>query len=124
MRTLAIFRQNVGHLAFRRRRAVSLVTLGTAMATIITVGVLLAPSLQEWRPEPHHTGCDHVRHQIQQQADRYYLNNHKWPDRNLDVLAGEDYFGEPVIACPTSGVRFEMFGTVVACPIHETARTR
>jgi len=124
MRTLNSRHQGIGRLAFRRRRAASLVTVGTALATIIMLSVLTAPSLQPWRPKPYHTGCDHVRHQLQQQADTYYLDHQKWPDRNLDVLAGEDYLGEPVIACPTSGVRYQMFGTVVACPIHETARTQ
>lgn len=102
----------------------SAVTVVTTLAIIATIAVLAAPSLQEWSPEPNHSGCDHTRESIQKQADKYFLDNRRWPDRHLEVLATEAYWGRPIEACPTSGVRYQMFGTVVACPVHEAGRTR
>jgi competence protein ComGC len=102
----------------------SAVVVATTLAVVATIAVLAAPALQEWRPEPVHSGCDHMREMIQQQADAYFLDNRRWPDRHLESLAAESYWGGPVEACPTSGVRYQMYGTVVACPVHETSRTK
>jgi hypothetical protein len=65
-----------------------------------------------------------MRELIQQQADAYFLDNRRWPDQYLESLAADSYWGGPVEACPTSGVRYQMYGTVVACPVHETLRTK
>lgn len=106
------------------RRGASAVVVATTLAVVVTFAVLAAPSLQEYRPKPVHSGCDHTRELIQRLADAYFLDNRRWPDRNLEALAADAYWGEPVGACPTSGVRYQMYGTVVACPVHETSRTQ
>jgi competence protein ComGC len=107
-----------------KRRGTSAVAIATTLAVVATVAILTAPSLQEWRPVPVHSGCDHMRERIQQQADAYFLDNRRWPDRHLEALASDAYWGEPVGACPTSGLGYQMYGTVVACPVHETSRTQ
>jgi competence protein ComGC len=107
-----------------QRRGTSAVVVATTLAVLATIAVLAAPALQEWRPEPVHSGCDQMREMIQQQADAYFLDNRRWPDRHLESLAADSYWGGPVEACPTTGTRYQMYGTVVACPVHETERTK
>jgi competence protein ComGC len=104
------------------RRGTSAVVVVTTLAVLATIAVLAAPSLQEWRPGSLHSGCEHTRELIQQQADKFFLENRRWPDRHLESLAAENYWGHPVQECPTSGARYEMYGTVVACPVHEADR--
>ena len=123
-RTRILFRCILTNPSIQKRRGMSAVVVATTLAVVATIAVLAAPALQEWRPEPVHSGCDHMREMIQQQADAYFLDNRRWPDRHLESLAAESYWGGPVEACPTSGVRYQMYGTVVACPVHETSRTK
>lgn len=111
-------------MAAKKRGGTSAVVVATTLGVVATIAILAAPALQEWRPEAAHSGCDHMRTLIQEQADAYFLDQRAWPDRNLESLAAEAYWGGPVDACPTSGVRYQMYGTVVACPVHETERTR
>jgi len=120
---IRFYRKVANRFALNRRGA-SAVVVATTLAVVATIAILAAPSLQEWRPEPVHSGCDHMRGRIQQQADAYFLDNRRWPDRHLEALATDAYWGEPVGACPTSGLRYQMYGTVVACPAHETSRTQ
>ena len=107
-----------------RRRAASSLTVATALAVIATFGALAAPAIQDWRLIPVHEGCDHTRHQLQKYADAYYLRTKSWPDKDLAALATAEYLGEPVMPCPTTGVRYGMSGSVVACPVHEPERKR
>lgn len=123
-RTQTLFRRTSTNPTSPQRRGTSAVVVATTLAVVATVAVLAAPALQEWRPEPVHSGCDHMRELIQQQADAYFLDNRRWPDQYLETLAADPYWGGPVEACPTSGVRYQMYGTVVACPVHETSRTK
>lgn len=123
VRTLTLFRLTSTNPPSLKRRGTSAVVVVTTLAVVATIAVLAAPALQEWRPEPVHSGCDHMREMIQQQADAFFLDNRRWPDRQLESLASDSYWGGPVEACPTSGARYQMYGTVVACPMHETSRT-
>lgn len=123
-RTRTLFRRTSTNPTSPQRRGTSAVVVATTLAVVATIAVLAAPALQEWRPEPVHSGCDHMRELIQQQADAYFLDNRRWPDQYLESLAADSYWGGPVEACPTSGVRYQMYGTVVACPVHETLRTK
>jgi len=107
-----------------RRRAASSLTVATALAVIAAFGTLAAPSIQDWRLLPVHEGCDHTRHQLQKHADAYFLKTKSWPDKDLAALTTAEYLGEPVMPCPTTGVRYGMSGSVVACPVHEPERKR
>jgi len=123
-RTRTLFRRTSTNPINPQRRGTSAVVVATTLAVVVTIAVLAAPALQEWQPEPAHSGCDHTREMIQQQADAYFLDNRRWPDRHLESLAADSYWGGPVEPCPTSGVRYQLYGTVVACPVHETSRTK
>jgi hypothetical protein len=107
-----------------RRRAASSLTVATTLAVIATFGTLAAPAIQDWRLIPVHEGCDHTRHQLQKHADAYFLRTKSWPDNELAALTAAEYLGEPVMPCPTTGVRYGMSGSVVACQVHEPERER
>lgn len=114
--------QAVGNPAFRWGLAP--LTVVIVLATMLTIGVLAAPAFEHWPTRCSETDCGCLRQQIQEHADRYFLDQQRWPDRNLQQLTHSDYWGGPVDVCPTSGVRYQMSGSVVACPVHEKDRIR
>ncbi len=65
------------------------------------------------------TCCNSTAAEIQRQVDRFQDQFKHLPQRDLADLHRLGYLPTGVPVCPEDGVRYELRGKTVACPLHQ-----